>query len=149
MSSTTAPANRQNVRSLVPARMDRLPWSRFHTLIVVGLGVSWILDGLEAQIVSQNGYATTLHMNAALIGWAGTIYLIGQVAGALVFGWLSDRLGRRKLFFLTLLIYLGGTLVAGLTLRASSGSGSSSSSGSSPGRASGASTPPSTRRSTS
>jgi MFS family permease len=115
MSSTTAPADRQNVRSLVPARMDRLPWSRFHTLVVVGLGVSWILDGLEAQIVSQNGYASTLHMNAALIGWAGTIYLVGQVAGALVFGWLSDRLGRRKLFFLTLLIYLGGTLVAGLT----------------------------------
>ena len=95
--------------------MDRLPWSRFHTLVVVGLGVSWILDGLEAQIVSQNGYASTLHMTPSLIGWAGTIYLIGQVAGALVFGWLSDQLGRKKLFFITLLIYLGGTLVAGLT----------------------------------
>ena len=115
MSSTTAPADRQNVRSLVPARMDRLPWSRFHTLVVIGLGVSWVLDGLEAQIVSQNGYASTLHMDASLIGLAGTIYLCGQVAGALVFGWLSDRLGRRKLFFLTLLIYLGGTLIAGLT----------------------------------
>ena len=105
----------RTVKSLVPARLDRLPWSRFHTLIVIGLGVSWILDGLEAQIVSQNGYADTLHMDASAIGWAGTIYLIGQVAGALVFGWLSDRLGRRKLFFITLLIYLGGTLIAGLS----------------------------------
>jgi MFS family permease len=115
MSSTTTPPRDRTIRSLVPARMDRLPWSRFHTLVVIGLGVSWVLDGLEAQIVSQNGYATTLHMDAGAIGWAGTIYLIGQVAGALVFGWLSDRLGRRKLFFLTLLIYLAGTLVAGLT----------------------------------
>ena len=116
MSSTTsAPGDRGIVRSLVPARVDRLPWARFHTLVVVGLGFSWILDGLEAQIVSQNGYQDTLKMSSADVGLAGTIYLIGQVAGALVFGWLSDRLGRKKLFFITLLIYLGGSLVAGLT----------------------------------
>jgi MFS family permease len=112
MSSTTSESDRRSVRSLVPARLDRLPWARFHTLVVIGLGVSWILDGLEVQIVSQNGYATTLHMNSTEIGLAGTVYLVGQVAGALVFGWLSDRLGRRKLFFLTLLIYLGGSLIA-------------------------------------
>ncbi|QEW04222.1 MFS transporter [Microbacterium lushaniae] len=104
----------KEVRSLVPARMDRLPWSRFHWMIVVGLGFSWILDGLEVQIVAANGYAQTLGMGAFEVGLAGTFYLLGQVTGALVFGRLTDRLGRKKLFILSLVVYLAGSAIAGL-----------------------------------
>ena len=104
----------KEVRSLVPARMDRLPWSRFHWMIVVGLGFSWILDGLEVQIVAANGYAQTLGMGPAEVGLAGTCYLLGQVFGALVFGRLADRLGRKNLFLLSLGVYLVGSAVAGL-----------------------------------
>jgi MFS family permease len=93
--------------------MDRLPWTKFHWTVVVGLGVSWILDGLEIQIVASNGYAHTLHMDAVQVGWLGTIYLIGQVIGSIVFGRLSDRLGRKRLFILTLGIYLVGSGIAG------------------------------------
>ncbi|GAA1901849.1 MFS transporter [Lapillicoccus jejuensis] len=103
------------VRSLVPARMDRLPWTRFHWSVVVGLGVSWILDGLEIQLVAANGYAADLGMSAAEVGLTGTIYLIGQVVGALTFGRLTDKLGRKKLFILTLAIYLIGSGIAGLS----------------------------------
>lgn len=105
----------RTVKSLVPARLDRLPWARFHWMIIVGLGVSWILDGLEIQIVASTGYQETLHMSSAQVGIAGTVYLVGQVVGALVFGRLSDRLGRRKLFILTLAIYLVGSGIAGLS----------------------------------
>jgi MFS family permease len=112
--STSANATR-TVKSLVPARLDRLPWTRFHWMIVIGLGVSWILDGLEIQIVASAGYQSTLHMSSAQVGIAGTVYLVGQVVGALVFGRLSDRLGRRKLFILTLAIYLVGSGIAGLS----------------------------------
>jgi MFS family permease len=112
MSSPGTPV--EEVRSLVPARMDRLPWSRFHWLIVVGLGFSWILDGLEVQIVAANGYAQTLGMGSVEVGLAGTFYLLGQVLGALVFGRLTDRLGRKNLFLISLAIYLVGSAVAGL-----------------------------------
>lgn len=104
----------KEVRSLVPARMDRLPWARFHWMIVVGLGFSWVLDGLEVQIVAANGYAQTLGMDSFQVGLAGTFYLLGQVTGALVFGRLTDRLGRKKLFILSLAIYLVGSAMAGL-----------------------------------
>ena len=86
-------------------------------MIVVGLGVSWILDGLEIQIVSQNGFSKQFEMtgdHAWMIGATGTVYLVGQVVGALVFGRLADRLGRRRLFILTLVIYLAGSALAGL-----------------------------------
>jgi MFS family permease len=105
----------RTVTSLVPARLDRLPWTRFHWMVVVGLGISWVLDGLEIQIVAAAGYQDTLHMNSAEVGFAGTIYLIGEVVGALVFGRLSDKLGRRNLFILTLAIYLVGSGIAGLS----------------------------------
>ncbi len=100
--------------STVPARMDRLPWTRFHWSVVVGLGVSWILDGLEIQLVSTAGFQNTFHMTSAQVGFTGTIYLIGQVLGALFFGRLTDKLGRKRLFILTLAIYLIGSGIAGL-----------------------------------
>jgi len=121
MSSTTDAAGAaggptgRGVRTLVPARMDRLPWTRFHWTIVVGLGFSWILDGLEIQIVASAGFQADLGLTAAEVGALGTIYLLGQVAGALVFGRLSDTLGRKKLFILTLAIYLVASAIAGLS----------------------------------
>ncbi|WP_237481061.1 MFS transporter [Lichenibacterium dinghuense] len=113
MTSTTS-AGAQPARSLIPARMDRLPWARFHWMVVVGLGVSWILDGIEIQLVSASGFKDSLGMSSEDVGFTGTIYLIGQVVGALVFGRLTDRWGRKKLFITTLAIYLVGSGVAGL-----------------------------------
>jgi MFS family permease len=104
----------QPVRSLIPARLDRLPWARFHWLVVLGLGVSWILDGLEIQLVAASGFRESLGMSNGQVGLAGAIYLIGQVAGALVFGRFTDRWGRKRLFIVTLAIYLIGSGVAGL-----------------------------------
>ncbi|MEO3807622.1 MFS transporter [Sphaerisporangium sp. B11E5] len=98
------------VRTLVPARLDRLPWSRFHTRLVVALGVAWVLDGMEITIASAVGSVLqdrgTLALSAVEVGFTATVYLVGQVAGALVFGRLSDRFGRRRLFILTLALYL-------------------------------------------
>ena len=104
------------VRSLVPARMDRLPWTRFHWTIVVGLGAAWILDGLEIQIVSAIGSTlqekTTLGLSSGQVGLLGSVYLFGEVVGALVFGRLTDRLGRKRLFILTLALYLVASGIA-------------------------------------
>src|SRR5207248_7958941 len=98
------------VRSLVPARMDRLPWSAFHTRLVLALGITWVLDGLEITIASLVGpvlqSTQTLGLSSAAVGRAASVYLIGEVVGALVFGYLSDRLGRRRLFIATLAVYL-------------------------------------------
>jgi MFS family permease len=99
--------------------MDRLPWTRFHWLVVVGLGVSWILDGLEIQIVSSMGSVLqkpeTLSLTSAEVGATASFYLAGEVVGALFFGRLTDKLGRKKLFILTLAIYLLGSGMAGLS----------------------------------
>lgn len=117
MATTTTSGTDQpkTIRSLIPARMDRLPWTRFHWMIVIGLGFSWILDGLEVQIIALGGYEESLDMSPAEFGFAGTIYLVGQVVGALFFGRLADSLGRKKLFILTLAIYLIASAVAGLS----------------------------------
>jgi MFS family permease len=97
----------------LPARLDRLPWGRFHTLLVFALGITWLLDGLEVTLAGSVSGALksspALHMSNFDIGLAGGIYIAGAVLGALFFGWLTDRLGRRKLFFITLWLYVGAT----------------------------------------
>lgn len=97
----------------LPARLDRLPWSRFHTLLVFALGITWLLDGLEVTLAGSVSGALksspALHLSNADIGLAGGAYICGAVLGALFFGWLTDRLGRRKLFFITLFVYVGAT----------------------------------------
>jgi MFS family permease len=108
------------VRSLIPARMDRLPWTRFHWMVVIGLGISWILDGLEVQLVANVGSILTeeasgLGISNTEVGLLASVYLIGQVVGALVFGRMTDSMGRRRLFILTLAIYLVGSGLAGLS----------------------------------
>lgn len=109
------PGDEGAVKSLIPLRMDRLPWAKFHWLVVVGLGVSWILDGLEIQLVSAAGYKDTLGMTSGQVGLTATVYLVGEVVGALTFGRMTDTIGRRKLFVLTLAIYLVGSGIAGLS----------------------------------
>ncbi len=94
----------------IPARLDRLPWSRFHWLIVFGLGITWILDGLEVTIVgSISGVLQekqTLDFSSFEIGLAGSIYIAGAVTGSLIFGYLTDRFGRKRLFMITLGVYV-------------------------------------------
>jgi MFS family permease len=101
------------VETDIPARLDRLPWSRFHTLVVAALGVTWILDGLEVTLAGTVAGALKaspmLQFSNADVGFAAAAYLAGAVSGALFFGWLTDRLGRKKLFFITLLVYLAAT----------------------------------------
>ena len=110
--STTAEIQ-EPIRSTIPARLDRLGWSKFHTRMVAGLGAAWILDGLQITIASSvTGVLTqpdTLGMTSTEIGLIASVYLVGQIIGALVFGRLSDQLGRRRLLMVTLLLYLPGT----------------------------------------
>jgi MFS family permease len=113
MTAIPETAGRPGIRSLIPARIDRLPWSKFHTRMVVALGVAWVLDGLEITIASNVGpdltQANTLHMSASGVADIATWYLIGEVIGALFFGQLSDKLGRKNLFLVTLAVYLIGS----------------------------------------
>ena len=102
------------VESDIPARLDRLPWGGFHMLVVAALGVTWILDGLEVTLAGSLAGALkdspALHFSATrMSGWPSSAYLAGAVLGALFFGWLTDRLGRKKLFFITLTVYLVAT----------------------------------------
>ena len=101
----------------VPARLDRLPWCRFHWLVVCALGITWILDGLEVTMVGSLAGAISdspsLKMPPGLFGLSASGYLLGAVVGALFFGWLTDRLGRKKLFYVTLLTYVLATIASG------------------------------------
>ena len=120
------------VKTRIPARLDRLPWSRFHWRIVLGLGTVWILDGLEVTNVGNvssrltspgSGIAITVQQ----IGFAGAFYVAGACLGALFFGHLTDRFGRKRLFMITLGVYIVSTALTALVGRRP---GCSSSSGS-------------------
>ena len=107
------------IRSVIPARVDRLRWTPFHTRMVVALGVAWILDGLEITIASSIAgdltSKSTLGLSSTAVGAIATVYLAGEVVGALGFGRLSDRLGRKKLFMVTLGVYLIGSALTAAT----------------------------------
>src|SRR5256886_5741783 len=103
----------------IPARLDRLRWGRFHTLVVVALGITWILDGLEVTLAGAISPALKespqLKFSNADVGLGSSAYLAGAVLGALFFGWLTDRLGRKRLFFLSPAAYLVATAATALS----------------------------------
>jgi MFS family permease len=112
--SETAEAGSELTETQIPARLDRLPWSRWHWLVVFALGITWILDGLEVTIVGAIGptleKGSTLGFSSTEVGLAGSIYIAGAVTGALGFGYLTDRLGRKRLFMVTLALYVAATV---------------------------------------
>ena len=101
------------IETSIPARLDRLPWGGFHSRVVAALGITWVLDGLEVTLAGALSGALkespALHFSNTDIGFAASAYLAGAVLGAIFFGWLTDRLGRKKLFFITLAVYLVAT----------------------------------------
>src|SRR5712672_3904171 len=107
------------VETDIPARLDRLPWGRFHTRVVAALGITWILDGLEVTLAGALSGALkespVLQFSNFDVGFANSAYLAGAVIGALGFGWLTDRIGRKKLFFITLALYLTATAATALS----------------------------------
>jgi MFS family permease len=110
------------VETDIPSRLDALPFGRFHLLVIVALGVTWILDGLEVTLAGSLSGALMQHSGLGLSNWqiglAGSAYLCGAVLGAFLFGWLTDRLGRKKLFSITLAVYLLATAATGLSWNA-------------------------------
>src|SRR4051812_30357241 len=106
------------VHSDIPPRLDALGWARWHQRVIPALGITWILDGLEASLVANLAPtlrdAHTFGLSGSQIGWANSVYLIGQVVGALGFGHLTDRLGRKRLFLVTISLYLVATAASGL-----------------------------------
>src|SRR5438093_7938139 len=108
--------NGETIESYVPARLDRMPWSSWHWLIVLSLGATWILDGLEVTLAGAVGGILTRHETLGLtdteVGASATCYLTGAVLGALLFGYGTDRFGRKKLFFITVAVYLLGTALS-------------------------------------
>ncbi len=109
----------QVLETRIPARLDRLPWCGFHLAVVIALGVTWVLDGLEVTFIGSIGGVlqepATLGLTAQQVGLLASAYVSGAVAGALGFGYLTDRLGRRVIFFATLGIYLGGVALTALS----------------------------------
>lgn len=117
-----APVRQDNDRIIetsIPARLDQLHWSGFHTRVVLALGITWILDGLEVTLAGALSGALkespTLHFSNFDVGFSNSAYLAGAVLGALGFGWLTDRIGRKKLFFITLALYLTATAATALS----------------------------------
>jgi MFS family permease len=119
MSTVAGPASGrpEEIVTDIPARLDRLPWARWHWLVVIALGAVWILDGLEVTIVGGIGpqLQDSLQFSSTEVGLAGSIYVAGAVSGALFFGYLTDRLGRKRLFMATLALYLVATALTGFT----------------------------------
>ncbi|HET8700497.1 MAG TPA: MFS transporter [Nitrococcus sp.] len=118
-----AGAKAMMIETGIPARLDRLPWSRFHWLVVTGLGAVWILDGLEVTIVGSIAGRLTepssgLDLSVSQVADAAAIYIAGATLGALFFGYLTDRLGRKRLFLVTLLIYLSATVLTAFSFSA-------------------------------
>ena len=115
----TARAAGSIVETRVPARLDALSWSRFHTLVIVALGITWVLDGLEVTLAGAVSGALrtspTLALDETQVGMSASAYLAGAVLGALVFGWLTDLFGRKRLFFVTLGVYIVGTATTALS----------------------------------
>jgi MFS family permease len=113
--ATDTAARGRIIETKIPARLDRLPWARWHWMVLIGLGTVWILDGLEVTIVGTISSRLTekgsgISINEAQIGQAAALYVAGACVGALFFGWLADRLGRKKLFLITLALYLVATI---------------------------------------
>jgi MFS family permease len=111
-----SPVETATIETRIPSRLDRLPWSRFHWRVMIGLGAVWILDGLEVTIVGSVGARLTedgsgIDLSVAGIGTAAAIYVTGACFGALFFGQLCDRFGRKKLFMITLGVYIAATIV--------------------------------------
>ena len=109
------------VKTQIPARMDRLPWARWHWMVILGLGTVWILDGLEVTIVGAIGSRLThpeagLGLSETQVGLAASVYIVGACLGALFFGRLADTLGRKKLFITTLLVYLVATVLTAFSM---------------------------------
>src|SRR3954452_15375154 len=105
MAAVTGARTEGTIRSLIPARIDRLTWAPFHTRMIMALGTAWVLDGLEITIATAVAAVltekSTLGISSTAAGAIATVYLIGEVFGALFFGRLSDALGRRNLFMIT------------------------------------------------
>ena len=120
--AATAPApgvDDHIIETSIPSRLDALHWSGFHTRIVLALGITWILDGLEVTLAGALSGALkqspALHFSNFEVGFSNSAYLAGAVLGALGFGWLTDRIGRKKLFFITLALYLAATAATALS----------------------------------
>jgi MFS family permease len=124
--SASAPVRQENddvndrvIETSIPARLDDLRWSAFHTRVVLALGITWILDGLEVTLAGALSGALkespTLRFSNFDVGFSNSAYLAGAVLGALGFGWLTDRIGRKKLFFITLAVYLTATAATALS----------------------------------
>lgn len=114
----------ETITTRIPARLDRLPWARWHWMIVIGLGTVWILDGLEVTVVgnvatrlSESGSGLSI-TTSQVTGLGAALYVAGACTGALFFGWLTDRFGRKKLFTLTLVVYLLATALTALSTQA-------------------------------
>src|SRR5215213_6515643 len=114
-------ATLRTIETNIPARLGRLPWSRWHWMVIIGLGTVWILDGLAVTIVGAIGGRLTedgsgLELTAAEVGLAGSAYILGACIGALFFARLADRIGRKKLFMLTLAIFLFGSVLTAFSM---------------------------------
>src|SRR3982750_565810 len=111
----------RTIETDIPARMDRLPWSRWHWMVIIGLGTVWILDGLAVTIVGAIGGRLTekgagLELTPAQVGAAGSAYIVGACLGALYFGRLADRIGRKRLFMVALPIFLAGSVLTAFSM---------------------------------